>query len=1742
LLRIATAWVIAGQLISGAPIFAQDTARVAVKAGSKAIANAERHIAKARVRVNRTVPKVTPPSIDPMFGMNVTTATLMKARVFPEQLIPTSEPSADDNAALARILERIAIAKPERRGSIIDEHIQDRPTSPWRASLLANAGTLYAREGYFSRAQAYWTQAWELTRNSDDRKVRVVADFALGESVEQMTKFGQVEKLEARLKEAEGRDFRGPAGTKVADAREGLNLLKNKHHLAIFSGPEALKMYLTVRPIDNLDFAVRTIAEYHPSMAGTTMTELRDLAASAGLKLMMWRASSIEEFPVPAIVHLRSQHFSTIVEYKDGRYRLRDPGLGGDMWLSAEALRDETTGFVMTSARMSRDEWRAVSDGEGRAAVGHCTPGKPTSDDPPPGSPGCDNPGPGSPPTMGGGEGGGGTSGGGGGATGPGQSGGGAGGAGGGPPPKPPCPDAPAEPGGMPYYRFHPSAAGLVIDDVPLGYVPAVGPSIGLQLSYNHRNYKTPSTFGYGHVGPLWTFSGLSYVVDNNTSALPPYTTTWVYLRGHGRELYTPSDSVYPISHAELVEVTHDPAHYERRLPNGAVEVFTLADRASSLAGRRIFLTERTDPEGHSLTYDYDSSFHLIAITDTLGQVTTFEYEHTSDPDLLTKVTDPFGRFATLGYDAHGRLSTITDVAGMTSTFSYGASDFIVAMTTPYGTTTFRQDSDPFTLNRMIEATDPVGGRERLEFHFEDNALPASLSSADVPTGFGASNADLNMWNSFYWNKLAMARHPGDITKAVNFNWMMASDGAYGHGMGRPILHSSQRPGESRVWYRYPGQSATNAHSLGGTTTIRPALIGRILDGGGSQVSSFAYNANGQITSRTDPAGRQTTFTYAINGLDLLHVEQVRSGGTDVIASFSDYTSQHLAQVLIDAAGNDSEVIYSAFGQPLTITNAKNETTTITYEGNTQNLLTVTGPVSGATKTFTYDAYNRVESVESSDGYVVEFAYDSLNRVVSRTYPDATTETLIYNKLDLVEIKDRLGRITKNFYDGYGRLVATRDPAGRTLSYVWCTCGTLDAIVDAKGQRTSWERDINGRITREIRADGATDTVYTYDTVGRLSTNTDPMDQVTTFTYNIDDSLASTGFTNETIATPDISHTYDTYYPRALTMVDGNGTTTYSYVAAGTNGAGRLASVDGPFSNDTINYTYDELGRVLTRTLNGTGTEITYDTLGRLLQLEFPIGTFDYTYLGHTGRRSTVTYPNNQSTIYSYLDDEHDFRLESIHHKNPSAATLSKSDYSYDVTGNILTWRQERAGSAAKLYTFTHDLVDQLTSAILTDTSTPATTLKRQAWAYDSAGNRTVDQTDDAVFATMHDEMNRLQSRAPGGQIVFAGSLNEAGTVTIDGKPVSVNASNNFSGTAQLGAGTTTVTVKAKDASGNETTQQYEVEASGNTTSYTYDANGNLTSDGTKTYFWNALNELVEVKQGSTTLATFEYDGFGRRTEKAASGITRVFIYDTEDIVEERLSGSTTDTIRYYHGAGIDEPLARTNGSSVTTYYLADHLGSILQETTSSGSVALDREYDASGRLLAGNSSGFAFTGREWDSETELYYYRARYYDPSLGRFDSEDPLGFGAGQNFYAYVLNNPAKFRDPFGLDVLMCLRQMHGIPSWLLKVPHPVIYSTEAKKGWGFGPAGTQLPGLPDQGHVGVENPFDPNNKDKYSCSTVSTSSCVESCVQKKATAATTNPPSIYMTGPEFMGSYQCTDWADDIMASCQAQCKK
>jgi len=181
------------------------------------------------------------------------------------------------------------------------------------------------------------------------------------------------------------------------------------------------------------------------------------------------------------------------------------------------------------------------------------------------------------------------------------------------------------------------------------------------------------------------------------------------------------------------------------------------------------------------------------------------------------------------------------------------------------------------------------------------------------------------------------------------------------------------------------------------------------------------------------------------------------------------------------------------------------------------------------------------------------------------------------------------------------------------------------------------------------------------------------------------------------------------------------------------------------------------------------------------------------------------------------------------------------------------------------------------------------------------------------------------------------------------------------------------------------------------------DANGNMQGDGTLSYVWDERDRLTRIQNGSTVVASFTYDAFNRRIGKTVSGTSASFLHDGWQIVQE-LNGATPSA-NLLTGMGLDEVFRRTQGSMANDY-LADALGSTLVLTDSTGTVQTSYTYEPYGNTSAsgtGTSNAFQYTGRE-DDGTGLYYYRNRYYNPSLHRFVSEDPMGLAAGQNLWLY------------------------------------------------------------------------------------------------------------------------------------------
>jgi RHS repeat-associated protein len=257
-------------------------------------------------------------------------------------------------------------------------------------------------------------------------------------------------------------------------------------------------------------------------------------------------------------------------------------------------------------------------------------------------------------------------------------------------------------------------------------------------------------------------------------------------------------------------------------------------------------------------------------------------------------------------------------------------------------------------------------------------------------------------------------------------------------------------------------------------------------------------------------------------------------------------------------------------------------------------------------------------------------------------------------------------------------------------------------------------------------------------------------------------------------------------------------------------------------------------------------------------------------------------------------------------------------------------------------------------------------------------------------------------------------------------------------------------------------------------TSYSYDANGNIQSDGTNTYVWDARNQLSSISGG--VAASFQYDPLGRRINKIVGGGATGFLYDGPNVVQE-LSGLIPTATRL--NGKIDEIFTRTGTNTVG--FLSDGLGSTAALTDTTGAVATQYTYEPFGNtssIGSTSSNSFQYTGRENDG-TGLYYYRARYYNPVVQRFISQDPIGLaGSDTNLYAYTLNSPTNFADPGGKCPLCAagVAAEFGPPGWIAAGGIVVItapiwgpalakYLSDAFQGSGSGTISTSTPADPN-----------------------------------------------------------------------------
>ncbi len=822
-------------------------------------------------------------------------------------------------------------------------------------------------------------------------------------------------------------------------------------------------------------------------------------------------------------------------------------------------------------------------------------------------------------------------------------------------------------------------------------------------------------------------------------------------------------------------------------------------------------------------------------------------------------------------------------------------------------------------------------------------------------------------------------------------------------------------------------------------------LIETVKDRDNKVVETHYYDASGRgLTSSVSGEVELYTIDYAPGGDTSLREVRSRRNPGQLEDDVTTYYIKHInglpyvwkiTGLCSSCGGSGSETqkwTYDDKGRVLAYEDGVGNVTSYTYDAETGDLLTesrVADPnnptTTTHTTTYTYWTDGRVKTKTEPNGQVTAYWYVAAG-------PETVTEQVTATE----------SRTTRFEYDTpTGKVWKVTDPLLRITEFHYTPVGDLEWVKDPLQHQTSFEYDSMGRRTRTIlpvTTPANAEPTTTYDTLGRVYrvTNPDPDNSYTEFTYDggghrtrVRDFLGR--LTNyhydaygrlDTVTDPDNKETVYGYdlMSHLTSIRDARLKTTGFEVDA----YGRVRSVTYP-GNRVEEFTYDSAGRLRTRKdRNGVTTTYGYDGLWRLTTKTYDNGspavafTYDEGPLAHKGRLTTAA--NVTETLTWTYDLAAQVRSEASafngttvgydYYVNGKRKTLDLGGWvlSYDYYEDGMPWHIYRTGSNPLTFTLAYDEAHRQRN--LTFPNSAATTytpdllsrledvstvvggspVVHASYVHDAAGNR-VSRGGDEPAAYLYDALDRLKR-------VDSAPSWETYTYDAVGNRLTHNDKSLWSYNDR-----------------NELLSHH-------TWQYAYDKNGSLiqglatggTGDQDWAYEWSAEKELARVVKNGVEVARFRYDPLGRRVEKVAQGVSTKFAYDAEDVLQA-LSGATSR--RYIHGPGIDEPLGE-DAAGTMRYYHADALGSIAKMTDASGAVAFMRTYDSFGNPLSGaDHSGYAFTGREWDPETGLYYYRARYYDPRLGRFTSEDPIGLRGGLNLYHYVFNNPAKSTDPFG-----------------------------------------------------------------------------------------------------------------------------
>lgn len=617
-----------------------------------------------------------------------------------------------------------------------------------------------------------------------------------------------------------------------------------------------------------------------------------------------------------------------------------------------------------------------------------------------------------------------------------------------------------------------------------------------------------------------------------------------------------------------------------------------------------------------------------------------------------------------------------------------------------------------------------------------------------------------------------------------------------------------------------------------------------------------------------------------------------------------------------------------------------------------------------------YDASNRKVAVQDAAGNTTTLDYDENGNLIAQTDPTGKTVVTTYNENDQVQtIKDPKGYVTTRTYDDLGRLYELRDPLTHVTRTIYNAINEKKQVYEAYGTAdqamTSYAYDTNGNLSTITNARSVQFT-FNYNDLNQLIKAYDNDGTYREAAYDANGNLVSERKRDGAV----INRVYDDL--NRLTSVTRDGQTLQTFAYDDLSRMTQAVDLNENRQTHTVAFEYDPLHRLLAEVQDGRRVEREFDPNGNLLRLHYPSGKVverDYNALNRP-----ISISDNGGGIASLGWDVNN-RLSQI---SPATTNQIGGTITYDERG-LETTRQYKTNTDVTLYSMT--------------------TL------YDANGNiqrETIQGRTSLVKDYTVDNLERLVQEQRDSVVAAVWGYDAVG---------------NWLSTTQNATSETRVA-----NSDNEYTSITGM-------SPQHDANGNLTSDGTKQYVYDWANRLVEVREGGNQVGRYTYDGLNRRVTKYVnqSSLLTTYVYDGSQIIEELESATLARS--YVYGDYLDDPLMVEDAQGTPYFYLKDRQYSVIAIVNAAGQVVERYEYGAFGLMKIYNADGqeitesqvgniYRYTGRQWDKESGLWYYRNRMYSPTLGRFLQRDPAGYVDGANLYAYVKNNPQVYLDPEGL----------------------------------------------------------------------------------------------------------------------------